>query len=104
MLLFLLGIALLGTTTVLIARAYAMPRLRAQETVAKIGDYGFGPGAAETPEEGAIFGLFDGLASILGAAFTLRRGADRAENARRLLTAAGMYKVDPRRLVGYQLL
>lgn len=104
MLLFLIGLLLLGTTTALAVRALAMPRLRAQETVAKIGDYGFAAGAAEAPQEGSLVGAFDGLASVVGTAFSLRRGENGAVNARKLLMAAGMYNVDPRRLVGYQLL
>lgn len=104
MFIFLVGLLLLGTTTALVARAFAMPRLRAQETVAKIGDYGFTGGAAETTQEGSLLGAFDGLASILGTAFSLRRGEKGAINARKLLMAAGMYNVDPRRLVGYQLI
>lgn len=101
MLIFLLGLLLLGATTALAARAFAMPRLRAQENVAKIDDYGFSTGAAETTQEGSLLGVFDGLASVLG---NLRRGERGAVNARKLLMAAGMYNVDPRRLVGYQLL
>lgn len=104
MLLFLTGLFLLGATTVLVARAFAMPRLRAQETVAKIGGYGFGSTVDETAPEGSILGAFDGLASVIGTAFTLRRGTQRADHARKLLVAAGMYNVDPRRLVGYQLI
>lgn len=104
MLIFLVGLLLLGTTTALVARAFAMPRLRAQETVAKIGDYGFTAGAAEPAQEGSLVGSFDGLASVVGTAFSLRRGENGAQNARKLLMAAGMYNVDPRRLVGYQLL
>ena len=104
MLLFLIGLLLLGTTTALVARAMAMPRLRAQETMAKIGDYGFTAGVAEPTQEGSIFGAFDGLASVVGTAFSLRRGENGAMSARKLLMAAGMYNVDPRRLVGYQLL
>jgi tight adherence protein C len=104
MLIFLVGLLLLGTTTALVARALAMPRLRAQETVAKISDYGFAAGVAEPAQEGSLVGSFDGLASVVGTAFSLRRGENGAKNARRLLMAAGMYNVDPRRLVGYQLL
>ena len=104
MLLFLVGLVLLAMTTVLAARALAMPRLRAQENTAKIGDYGFGSGVPEATDEGSLLGVFDGLASVVGAAFTLRRGEERAMKAKKLLMAAGMYNVDPRRLVGYQLL
>jgi tight adherence protein C len=104
MLIFLVGLLLVGTTMALVARALAMPRLRAQETVTKIGDYGFASGTAETVQEGTLVGAFDGLASILGTAFSLRRGEKGAVSARKLLMAAGMYNVDPRRLVGYQLI
>jgi tight adherence protein C len=88
----------------LVARALVMPRLRAQENVAKIGDYGFGAGVAEPAQEGSLVGALDGLASVVGTAFSLRRGENGALSARKLLMAAGMYNVDPRRLVGYQLL
>jgi tight adherence protein C len=104
MLIFLVGLLLLGTATALGARALAIPRLRAEETVARIGDYGFGAGSAETTQEGSLIGVFDGLAWVLGSAITVRRGGKGADGARKLLVAAGMYSVDPRRLVGYQLL
>src|SRR5687768_3289423 len=103
MFLFLVGLLLLAMTTVLAARALALPRLRAPENVAKIGVYGFGSGVAETTDDGSLLGIFDGLASVIGNAFTLRRGEERAAKARKLLMAPGMYNVDPRRLVGYQL-
>jgi len=104
MLIFLLGLLLLGATTAFAARALALPRLRAQENVAKIGDYGFSSGAAEATQEGSLLGAFDGFASAVGNAFSLRRGERGAVSARKLLMAAGMYNVDPRRLVGYQLI
>lgn len=104
MLIFLVGLLLVGTATALGARALAMPRLRAEETIARIGDYGFGAGSAETTQEGSLIGAFDGLAWVLGSAITVRRGGRGADRARKLLVAAGMYNVDPRRLVGYQLL
>jgi tight adherence protein C len=104
MILFLVGLLLLGAATALMLRASAMPRMRAEHTIARIGDYGFSGGMAEAEEEGRLLGPFDALAGFVGTALTLRFGTRRANQARKQLLAAGMYNVEPRRLVGYQLL
>ena len=104
MILFLLGLLLLATGAALVVRAIAIPRLKAEETIAGIGEYGFSRGAADAEDEGRILGPFDALAGVVGTALTARFGTRREERARKQLLAAGIYNVDPRRLVGYQLL
>jgi tight adherence protein C len=104
MIFFLIGLAFVAAATVLMMRAAAMPRLRAERTIAKIGDYGFSGGAAEVEEHNGLFGPFDAIAGVIGATITTKFGTKRADRARKQLIAAGMYNVEPRRLVGYQLL
>src|SRR5215207_3745648 len=104
MIFFLIGLLLVAGATVLMMRAAAMPRLRAEETITKIGDYGYSPGASEVEQDRGLFGPFDAVAGIIGATITTKFGTKRADRARKQLIAAGMYNVEPRRLVGYQLL
>jgi tight adherence protein C len=104
MIFFLIGLLLVAGAVALMMRAVAMPRLRAEETITKIGDYGYSPGAGEVEQPSGLFGPFDGFAGVIGATITTKFGTQRAERARKQLIAAGMYNVEPRRLVGYQLL
>jgi hypothetical protein len=104
MIFFLIGLLLVAGAVALMMRAAAMPRLRAEETINKIGDYGYSPGAGEVEQPSGLFGPFDGFAGVIGATITTKFGTQRAERARKQLIAAGMYNVEPRRLVGYQLL
>jgi tight adherence protein C len=101
---FLAGLLLVGTAMGLMLRAVAVPRLRAEETIVKIGDYGFARGTAEVEDAGSIFGPFDHVAGLIGSALTVRLGSGRIDHARKQLVAAGLYDIEPRRLVGYQLL
>jgi tight adherence protein C len=101
---FLTGLLLIAAATALAMRAAAVPRLRREETLTKIGDYGFSPDGVETVEDRSLFGPFDGIAGVVGAIMTTRFGAERADRAKKQLVAAGMYSVEPSRLLGYQLL
>jgi len=104
MIFFLIGLLLVAAATALAMRAAAMPRLRAEETITKIGDYGYSAGVSEVEQDRGLFGPFDGIAGVIGATITTKFGTKRADRARKQLIAAGMYNVEPRRLVGYQLL
>jgi tight adherence protein C len=104
MIVFLVGLILVATATGLFARAVVIPRLRAEQTIAQIADYGFTAGVRASDQTGQLFGPFDVLAGIVGTALTVRLGTTRVDAARKQLTAAGIYHVDPRKLIGYQLL
>jgi tight adherence protein C len=105
MVLFLFfGVALAGTAAALMARAAVMPRLRASESLGRIGSYGFTSGQAPAkraarPARSAV----DGIAAILGAAAG-RFGGVREASLRRELVAAGIYGIAPRKFLGYRIL
>jgi tight adherence protein C len=100
----LLGLALAAASTVLIARAAVMPRIRTSASLGRIGSYGFA--ATAQPEETRgrrARSTLDGVAVILGAAAG-RFGSFRESSVRRELVAAGIYGLAPRKFVGYRIL
>jgi tight adherence protein C len=104
LIILLLGVALAGAAAALMARAAVMPRLRASESVGRIGSYGFTSGQgparrAARPARSAV----DGVAAVLGAA-TGRFGGIREASLRRELVAAGIYGLAPRKFLGYRIL
>ncbi len=101
---FLAGLFLVAVAASLLVRAAAVPRLRAEETLGRIDDYGFTGGAQTEEEQGTLLGPFDALAAATGAALTARFGTRRADEARKQLSAAGLYDIEPRKLIGYQVL
>jgi tight adherence protein C len=103
--LFLVGLLLISGAVTLLMRAAAFPRLRAEHTIAQITDYGYMHGATEADEgRGSLFGPLDQIASAIGLLFGRWLGLQRETSMRKGLIAAGLYRIDPRRLVGYQLL
>jgi tight adherence protein C len=104
LLLLLLGVTLVAAVAALVARAIAMPRLRAIERVGQIAAYGFRAEAPAAAGENGLAGAVEGLAKAVGAFFANRvRGLSEAE-LRRELMAAGMYKLSPIALVGYRVI
>jgi tight adherence protein C len=98
-----LGVALAGASTVLIARAAAMPRMRASASLARIGLYGVPAAQPEEARGRAARSAVDGMATILGAAAG-RFGGFREASVRRELVAAGIYGLAPRKFLGYRIL
>ena len=98
---FIAGLLLIVGAVALLLRAAAFPRLRAEQTIAQITDYGYAPPAAE-PVEGrsSLLGPLDDLAAGVGFLFGRWLGFARESEIRKQLLAAGLYRVDPRRLVG----
>lgn len=104
-LVLLIGLLLLATAVGLIARAVSVPRLRTQATLGRITDYGFVGGQAPPEAPGnSIFAPLDDLATAVGLLVGRWLGFRRQDEIRKELRAAGMYGVEPRRLVGYQVL
>lgn len=101
---FAFGLFLTGTAVVLIARALAVPRMRAERTLGRIGDYGFSGAAAEATPEGRIIGPLDVFAGVVGTVLGARLPFSREHEVRKHLLAAGMYRVEPRKLMGYQVM
>ena len=96
------GLALVAVAVTLFVRALTVPRVRTVEALAKIPSYGY-TGVAETEGSEARNAL-DELASALGATAGRYLSSMREEALRKQLLAAGMYRVPPRRFIGYQLL
>jgi len=104
-LLLLIGLFLAGSAVALVARAVAMPRLRASQAMGRIASYGYAGG--RTPDEATGSGVrsaFDDIAGALGGLVAKRFGAEREEELRVDLIAAGLYKTTPRKFMGYQAL
>jgi tight adherence protein C len=99
----LLGLALAGTSAVLVARAAVLPRLRASESVGRIASYGFASNQARERRQGPARNAVDGIASLVGDAAGRFSGFGEA-SLRRELVAAGIYGLAPRKFLGYRIL
>jgi tight adherence protein C len=96
---------LAGTSVALVARAVAMPRVRAAETMGQIGSYGYTRRGEEEADGGAVRGALDDIAGFVGGlvASKLGGGVKEAE-LRNELMAAGLYVITPRKFLGYRIL
>jgi len=101
-LLLLIGIALAGIAVALLARAVAHPELRGPAPVSQIQRYGFGRRNRAERSKAALGGLVDRAADSVGERFGARWG--NADNIRRQLVAAGMYRVTVNTFLGYRIL
>jgi tight adherence protein C len=99
----LFGLALTGASAVLMARAAVMQRLRATESVGRIGSYGFASKQADDGRPGPARSAVDGVATLVGGAAG-RFGGFREASLRRELVAAGIYGLAPRKFLGYRIL
>jgi tight adherence protein C len=104
-LILLMGLFLVAAAIALIARSVQMPRLRTEHLLGTISGYGFsgGPPEVEAPS-GTILAPLDDFASLIGITVGRLLGFRRQDEIRRDLRAAGMYGVEPRRIVGYQIM
>jgi tight adherence protein C len=99
---------LVAFAIVLVARALALPRLRAAERVDAINAYGFAAPAADAaayrsePSVGAA--PLTALASWIGDRVAQRVGVVGEQALRKELLAAGLYRMSPRLLLGYRAL
>ena len=106
MLIFLLlGLLLTGATAVFAARALAVGVVRREETLAQIDSYGF---AVERPDADARppgpRAMLDALATRIGTLAIPRLGPARTAELRRTLHAAGLYRTELERFVGYRVI
>jgi tight adherence protein C len=98
----ILGLFLLGLAVALLGRALVAGRLRTVETIGQIDHYGFtGPEPKLAPN--LRHGL-DEIAGSLGGFLADQLGIMNEGELRRHLVSAGMYRLSPRILLGYQLL
>jgi tight adherence protein C len=103
-LILLTGLFLAGVSVALAARALAMPRMRATETLGQIDAYGFTVRQAEPTNRGTLTSSLDGLANRIGGIFAKRFSGLREAQLRTDLMAAGMYGTTPRKFLGYRIL
>jgi tight adherence protein C len=99
----LLGLALTVAAVALLAGAFMVSRLRATETIGTIGRYGYA-GQVELSPSGGIKGFLDDLAGTVGTLLLSRLRLGNEDYLRAQLVQAGMYRVSPRMLLGYQAL
>jgi tight adherence protein C len=103
LLLLLMVFVLAGASAALVARAAVMPRLRASETLGRIGSYGFASRPGEDEGAGAARTALDRVATSVGGVAG-RFGGFREASLRRSLVAAGIYGLAPRKFLGYRIL
>jgi len=96
------GLLLVAMAVTLFLRALMVPRTRTVQALGQITAYGY-VGAPEQDGSDARNAL-DELAGALGASLGRYLSSMREDALRKQLLAAGLYKVPPRRFVGYQLL
>jgi tight adherence protein C len=100
----LLGLALTGLAVALMGRALVMPRLRTAETLGQIGSYGFSTPQAEAQPRTPLWAGLDGIASFVGGLVARHFSGLREAELKRKLVAAGLYRMAPRKFLGYQIL
>jgi tight adherence protein C len=103
-LILLVGLFLAGAAVYLIARAVAMPRVRAAEMIGQIDSYGFSRPREEVQKQTPVRGALDDMANVIGTALARRGSSSREAQLRDKLMAAGLYLTPPRRFLGYQVL
>ncbi len=102
--LLLIGLGLTAVAVAMVAKAVAMPRLRAAETLEQIEAYGFAGERPEAASRGGARLALDGIAHVLGGALAARLGTLRESELRTMLMGAGLYRISPRHFLGYRLL
>jgi tight adherence protein C len=101
----IIGLTFVAAAVALVIRAVTVQRSRAVAGLGQINSYGFT--AAQTsklPHSPAAQRSIDNLASAIGDAIARRFGTLREEDLQRRLIAAGIYRTNPRRFLGYQVL
>jgi tight adherence protein C len=103
-LLLIVGLALVASVAALLARAVALPRLRAMDHLARLDAYGFSAAEPDGERPRALTGTLDDVAKRLGSLFAGRIKGFAEADMRRELMAAGMYRTSPVTLVGYRVM
>ena len=90
MIIILIGaVFLVGASVALVARAVAMPRVRAAETIGQIGSYGYAGQRGEVAPGPGLRGPLDELASLVGGMLASRFGGPHEVELRNQLMSAG---------------
>src|SRR5438067_12514473 len=99
----LLGLVLTATAVALVARAFIVSRLRTTDMLGHIGHYGFA-GAVDLEPPPGMRGFLDDVAGAVGTLLLRRLQFGNEDELRKQLVSAGLYRVTPRMLRGYQVL
>jgi tight adherence protein C len=97
----ILGLALGSVALALAARAVLLHRIRTNESLQRIGAYGYA-GEASMPASDVV-ALLPVLAAKLGAIIPFGSSEERREEIRVLLLTAGAWNTKPATIVGYRL-
>jgi tight adherence protein C len=99
-LILLIALGLAGVAMALVARAAALPRIRADENVGRIAAYGYlGQSTGTAPERTPIFPK---LAARLGTLLSRGAPAKHYSELRNTLLAAGAWRTSPATVQGYR--
>jgi tight adherence protein C len=104
MLILLAALALLAVAATLLIRAAGTSRARAVEALSQIDSYGFGATSSSATEANPSSSILGDIATLIGESFGDRLGSLREGELRKNLMAAGMYRIAPKKLLGYQVL
>jgi tight adherence protein C len=100
----LLGVVMAAAAAACVARAIAIPRLRALERVDHIAAYGF-HAEADAPVEGRpLSASVERVAGVVGRFAAGRLGGLSEADMRRELMRAGLYRFSPVTLAGYRVI
>jgi tight adherence protein C len=99
-----LGVVLLAAAAACVARAIAMPRLRAVERVSHIAAYGFHVDESGESQARHLSAGLERLATAVGRFAGGRLGGLSEADMRRELMRAGLYRFSPVSLAGYRVL
>jgi len=102
--LILLALIFLGIAVASLAGAVSMPRARADVRVREIDLYGYSAGEVAPASDNASSLDARAVAQRLGDIIGRRFGTEGDSKIRGEILAAGLYKLTPRALVGYQVL
>lgn len=102
--LILIVLLLVGIAAASIAAAIAMPRTRAEVRMREIDLYGYSAASATAATEATPSLNARVVAQRIGDGLGRRFGTENDSKIKRQILAAGMYKLTPRALVGYQVL
>lgn len=100
----LLGLVLVGACAALLARAVAMPHVRAMKRLERLADYGFQDRSVPEVPNRRVMSTLDNIARALGTAFAGRVGGLSEAEVRRELMSAGLHQVSPITFIGYRVL
>ncbi|MEY2515713.1 MAG: tight adherence protein [bacterium] len=101
--LLLLLLLLIGIAVASLAVGVSVSRTRADTRLREIDLYGYGASPASTPAAAPAFNLRD-LAERVGVLIGRLSGTSNDSKLKREITSAGLYKLTPRAVVGYQVL